>query len=395
MEGLARARSSKAHELLAHAVGPMIAIVAGKVLGHLVLVPGHRPVEACKATAGSGPRSKGPSRSPAAPNHLWPDWVGPVRRVRETGFVAPAQSRTVAWREIDGIELLAEVFPPERPDQARGLLLWFHGGGLILGGRMDVPDELVDLAGRQGFPLVSAEYRLAPQAGIEDIASDAYAALRWAQTEGSRLLGCDGGQTVVAGLSAGGYLALLVGLADPRPKAVISYYGYGTLDSPWYSEPSAPHFAGLDLVTEQGAREAVGHTIVTDGRVRPDAWKFYIYCRQTGQWPTLAAGVPARQQRQVLRNFSPTYHVTKAYPPTMLLHGTSDGDVPYRESAAMAAILALHDVEHELITLEGLDHGLDPGQDPRHQRAVQTANLQAAAFITRHITAAPRGQARD
>ena len=120
-------------------------------------------------------------------------------------FVDLAQSRTVAWREIDGIELRAEIFSPARPDPARGLLLWFHGGGLILGGRMDVPDELVDLAGEDGFPLVSVEYRLAPQAGLEDIASDAYAALRWAQTEGSGLLGCDGGQTVVAGLSAGGY----------------------------------------------------------------------------------------------------------------------------------------------------------------------------------------------
>ena len=98
---------------------------------------------------------------------------------------------------------------------------------------MDVPDELVDLAVRQGFPLVSVEYRLAPQAGIEDIASDAYAALRWAETEESGLMGCDGSRTVVGGLSAGGYLALLVGLADPGPKAVVSYYGYGTLDSPW------------------------------------------------------------------------------------------------------------------------------------------------------------------
>ncbi len=284
------------------------------------------------------------------------------------------------------MELRAEVFFPPRPDPACGLLLWFHGGALILGGRMDVPDELVDLASRQCFPLVSVEYRLAPQAGIEDIASDAYAALRWAQGEGSGLLGCDGGRTVVAGLSAGGYLALLVGLADPGPQAVVSYYGYGTLDSPWYSEPSLPHVAGLERVTEREAQEAVGRTVVADGHLRPDAWKFYIYCRQTGQWPTLAAGVRPPQQPQVLRRLSPTYHVSKRYPPTVLLHGTADGDVPYRESAAMAAMLALHEVEHELITLEGLDHGLDPGQDPWHQRAVQTANQQAAAFITKHIS---------
>jgi acetyl esterase/lipase len=304
---------------------------------------------------------------------------------RETLGVCASEVCTVTWRRVDGLDLLADVYIPARRDPKWGALLWFHGGALILGGRADVPAELVDVAQNDGFHLISVDYRLAPQAGIEQIADDAYAALAWVQTDGADRFSYNGGRTVVAGLSAGGYLALLAGLATPAPKAVVSYYGYGTLDSAWYSEPSSAHVAHIPPVPEAEARASIGQGVVCEGHARPDAWKFYVYCRQTGQWPTLAAGLTMPQQRHVLRRLSPTYQVSDQYPPTLLIHGTADGDVPFEESAAMSAMLALHHVEHELIALEGLDHGLEPGDNPERQRDVYDAQLRAADFLLRHL----------
>jgi dipeptidyl aminopeptidase/acylaminoacyl peptidase len=51
--------------------------------------------------------------------------------------------------------------------------------------------------------------------------------------------------------------------------------------------------------------------------------------------------------------------VTKAYPPTLLLHGDNDTDVPHRQSADMAAELKKHGVAHEFISIKDGPHGFD------------------------------------
>ena len=52
-------------------------------------------------------------------------------------------------------------------------------------------------------------------------------------------------------------------------------------------------------------------------------------------------------------------NVTKEYPPTLLLHGEQDTDVPCAQSVAMAAELKRVGVEHELATYAGGIHGFD------------------------------------
>ena len=43
--------------------------------------------------------------------------------------------------------------------------------------------------------------------------------------------------------------------------------------------------------------------------------------------------------------------MTAEYPPTLLIHGTKDTDVPYEQSKSMAEELARKKVTHELITV--------------------------------------------
>jgi len=51
--------------------------------------------------------------------------------------------------------------------------------------------------------------------------------------------------------------------------------------------------------------------------------------------------------------------VTKDYPPTLLLHGDKDTDVPIEQSALMAKELGQNEIQHELIAMPGRGHGFD------------------------------------
>ena len=288
---------------------------------------------------------------------------------------------TQVYRSVDGMDLFADVHAPATTPSK--FVVWFHGGAMIMGGRGDVPADLLDLVLSSNSLLISIGYRLAPQVSIADIAADASAGWKWAIEEAARR-GCRSSSGIVAGLSAGGYLALLVGLSDPRPSAVVAYYGYGTLDSPWYSTPSDHYQRTWRAVTETDAFHAVEGPTTTEGSDRPLGVDFYMYCRQTGRWPELAAGTTDRDE---LRRYSPTYHVTSEYPSTLLLHGTDDHDVPHAESAAIAAMLELHGVDHEFISLVGFDHGLVPGDDPDRIRMSNDATARAKAFIHAHLSA--------
>ena len=75
--------------------------------------------------------------------------------------------------------------------------------------------------------------------------------------------------------------------------------------------------------------------------------------------------------------YCPIRNVSREYPPTILVHGTEDTDVPYSESRNMAARLKEAGVEHELITVEGGGHGLGDSAP----QVVEDANARAVAFI--------------
>jgi acetyl esterase/lipase len=224
---------------------------------------------------------------------------------------------TRSFRNVGGFELCLDAYVPDHGDRARGAVIWLHGGALVFGRRQRVPSKLLQIAARDDFVVVSPDYRLAPQATIAEIADDVIAALRWVRDEGSAEFAFDAECVMVAGESAGGYLALLLGTVMPRPRAVLAYYGYGTLDSAWYTQPSDVYRQSMELVSERQALDAVRTGVVVDGDQRPDAWNFYVYCRQNGLWPKLVAGFDPATQNAELRRYSPTYQVTADFPETL------------------------------------------------------------------------------
>jgi acetyl esterase len=91
------------------------------------------------------------------------------------------------------------------------VLLYFHGGGFVLGG-LDTHDSLCrQLALRTGGAVLALDYRLAPEHPFPAAWDDAWATLRWLEGHGS-LLGLDTQRIAIGGDSAGGTLAAATAL---------------------------------------------------------------------------------------------------------------------------------------------------------------------------------------
>lgn len=86
------------------------------------------------------------------------------------------------------------------------LLLWFHGGGQVLGYAEQDDPALKRLVARVGCAVAAVEYRLAPESPSPAGAEDGVAAYRWlrANAEG---LGLDPARIGISGASGGGCLA--------------------------------------------------------------------------------------------------------------------------------------------------------------------------------------------
>src|SRR5262245_31895392 len=94
--------------------------------------------------------------------------------------------KTYTYKTVDGVEIQADVYRANDM-RVRPVLAEFHGGALIMGSRVGVPKNLLELCRNEGFALVSFDYRLAPEVKLPAIVEDVEDALRWLRTKGPDL----------------------------------------------------------------------------------------------------------------------------------------------------------------------------------------------------------------
>jgi len=265
--------------------------------------------------------------------------------------------KTYTYKTVGDLRILADVY--RTPDDViRPAILYIHGGALIMGNRSWLNPVQVRGYVNAGYTIVSIDYRLSPQAKLNQILEDLDDAYRWVRIDGPKLLRIDPNRIAVVGHSAGGYLALMSGFRlNPRPAAVVAFYGYGDIAGEWYSRPD-PYYNRQPAVTKEEAYQAVGTGVSAedqDGKRE----QFYLYTRQQGRWPREVVGHDPDKEPRVFDPLCPLRNVTKDFPPTLLLHGDNDTDVPFEQSVLMARELQRHGVKHEFIVMTGRGHGFD------------------------------------
>jgi acetyl esterase/lipase len=292
--------------------------------------------------------------------------------------------KTYTCKTVGDVKIQLDVHRAD-DGKIKPVVVWIHGGALITGSKSGVPRNLLDLCRDEGYALVSIDYRLAPEVKVPDIISDVEDAFRWIREEGPKQAQLDPDKLVVTGGSAGGYLTLMTGIRlKQKPRALVAYWGYGDVDGEWYTKPSEHYRKSTALVSKEEAEKGVGGKVLTgseptfDGKARG---RYYLYLRQNGLWTKEVTGFDPVTEKAKLDPYCPVRNVTSAYPPTMLVHGTEDTDVPYQLSVNMEQEFIKHKVTQEFVTVHGAGHGLSNGD----KKLVAEAHEKALAFIRTHL----------
>ena len=136
------------------------------------------------------------------------------------------------------------------------VLVFFHGGGFVLGDIHTHEPICAELARQMDLPIVSVDYRLAPEhpwpAGVED----AIAATRWV-CDSPEALGRQVTGVVLVGDSAGGNFAIVTSLAlrdEPAAVPVLAQWPIYPAADPAKGYPSFEDFGEGYLLTHEGMR---------------------------------------------------------------------------------------------------------------------------------------------
>lgn len=149
-----------------------------------------------------------------------------------------------------GVQVPVRVYHP-RPDKALPVVVWFHGGGHVVGDLQTHDTLCRTIALDADCAVVNVDYRLAPENPYPAAFDDAYAAACWASGHGAEF-GFDTGAVMLGGSSAGGGLAAAVALAarDRRgPPIKHHLMVYPTLDATLSSDTYRTYASGYSYTT--------------------------------------------------------------------------------------------------------------------------------------------------
>lgn len=214
---------------------------------------------------------------------------------------------------------------------ARPTLIWIHGGGWVRGDKATNSERFLHYLER-GWHVVNVNYRQGPGTAPQAV-DDALCAYKWVVDRA--LESGRSNRFIVSGASAGGHLALLVGLLNASgdhpcraaiaPSAVVNWFG----------------------ITDIAAVEA-----------------FLAENRPEANYAATWIGDKARIA-EISRRYSPLAHISSTAPPIITIHGTADTTVPYAQAQALHSALT---TRNRLVTLEGGTHG--GFSDSQYQQAM-------------------------
>lgn len=272
----------------------------------------------------------------------------------------PYTKETYEYKTVLDCSLQADVYKLDT-EGTKPAIIWLHGGGLIFGSRSMIPKEQLELYLEAGYIVISVDYRLAPETKIKEIVEDVKDAYNWVCSKGPKLFDVDPNRLAVIGHSSGGYLAFMLGFnVNPKPRAIVSFYGYGDITKEWIQKPNE-HYLKESIVSKEVAYQGVSDSVISGSQFTGYSDKrflFYIFCTQQGRW---ISEVGANED---IEKFCPVNFITHNYPPTLFLHGDQDIDVPVEQSKQMAALLKANHVQHKLIIMENQGHIFDIVPDP-------------------------------
>lgn len=251
----------------------------------------------------------------------------------------------------DGHELKLDLyFPDEAKDPP--LVVFIHGGGWKSGSyKRCLTPWLTDY----GFAVASISYRLTGKAVFPAQVHDCKAAVRWLRANADKY-GYDADRIGVAGTSAGGHLALFLGVTG-GDRSFEGKVG-GNLDQGSEVQAVADYYGPTDFVLRAGNQPAK--------------------TEKPGSPVRGLLGKPASEDLDLARRASPAFHVSKGDPPLLILHGDQDKVVMLDQAERIAEAYRKAELDVTLETVPGGGHG-------GGRYFTEAYREQVAAFFKRHL----------
>ena len=239
----------------------------------------------------------------------------------------PASEQDVVYAKAGADELKLDVSRPAGKDGVFPAVLVIHGGAWRAGNKADVGPIMAEFT-KRGYVAVSPQYRFCPKNVFPAQVHDVKAAVRFIKANAKKYH-VDPDRIGAIGFSAGGHLALMLGLTaasdglegevsagapDSRVKAVVNYFGPTDLaakDIPTLSKPLVKDFLG------------------GEPQDKPDA----------------------------AAKASPITFVSKDDAPVLTFQGTKDPLVPYSQAIKLADAMNAAGVPGRVELLIGAQHG--------------------------------------
>jgi acetyl esterase/lipase len=229
----------------------------------------------------------------------------------------------VTYLTATGYEAKLDVYRRRDVATPQPTMVFYHGGGWIGGTKESSVMSIMPWL-EMGWNVVNVEYRMARVALAPAAVEDSLCALRHVVAQ-AKTYNVDTAKIVVSGESAGGHLALAVGMI--------------------------PHTAGFSGFENNVPKVAAiinwyGITDVNDMLAGPNARSYAV------QWIGSGKG-----REEIARSVSPLTYVRAGLPPILTIHGDADPIVPYSHGVRLRDALSKAGVANDLFTVSTGGHG--------------------------------------
>lgn len=185
---------------------------------------------------------------------------------------AVAQVRDLSLA-LNGRTIGARLYVPENADEKPPLVLFYHGGGWVIGDLESHDATARIIAKTSGAAVLAVDYRLAPETKFPGPLDDCYDALLWAVAHADDL-GIDPARLAVAGDSAGGNLAAAVAIRardEGGPKIAHQLLIYPVTDTDFTSGSYTTNGGGAYFLSTEMMQWFWAHYVDDHANAHPHA----------------------------------------------------------------------------------------------------------------------------
>jgi acetyl esterase/lipase len=265
----------------------------------------------------------------------------------------PAYTRQedIIYGRKHGVALTMDVFTPKKNANGAGIIFCVSGGFFSSHDSIN-PNFYKELLDR-GYTVFAVVHGSQPKYAIPEILNDMHRAVRFIRSH-AKDYAVDPDRLGITGGSAGGHLSLMQGTTgkdgDPKAKDPIDRVSSKVQAVACFFPPS-------DFLNYGKEGEVALGNGVLSGFKAP--FEFMEFDKKTNAFVLIT---DQEKRKEIGKQISPVYHVTKDSAPTLIMHGDIDKLVPIQQAEIFIAKMKDVGAPCELVIKKGGDHGW-PGMD--------------------------------